>query len=329
MEIEKKQQKRGRKPRGGISNLNEIIQCQTSINTSMQMQTQQHDDHFSSIDLPWKNVQAPPITKKTEISDDELDNMDLFQQEEHVSFEQIFKTQTNSSIHQKNLPIIITSSNETNLLNIPEHLRIVDIPNSFVVPTSTSTSTSASVSTSTPTSAPISTSSSIYQDPQTQYFHSLRLLNYSKENIRQSQNIHFDDNFSWPERSQFACWFCCHTFDEYPKVIPINLTNQQGKKIYHVIGNCCSWNCVKSYVLREFNNFSLLNTFFYDLFGESIENIKIAPSPVCLQYFGGTMTIQEYRQSFYNPKQRVSHDVLQKIQILVAKSFIFDSKKMN
>jgi hypothetical protein len=98
-----------------------------------------------------------------------------------------------------------------------------------------------------------------------------------------------------PDRVDAACFWCCHSFDHKPVVLPIR---DQGDYI-QVQGNYCSPECAMSYLFdmqqdsyARWEQLSLLNR----LYGQAVGGpIKPAPPRTVLKLFGGPMSIQEYR----------------------------------
>ena len=122
---------------------------------------------------------------------------------------------------------------------------------------------------------------------------------------------------SWPMTSPYACWYCCHTFETTPVGIPSILTNY----VFRCYGNFCSYNCAKRYLcpLKDDEDDMASMQSSNDLFkgddqGEKLqllellyhletnadldEPIKTAPRRLILRMFGGTKTIDEFRDSF-------------------------------
>ena len=103
---------------------------------------------------------------------------------------------------------------------------------------------------------------------------------------------------TWPTNTNIACWWCCHQFNTQPIAIPTKLENN----IFHVYGCFCSYNCAMSYIFNNNNTnsweeFTLLKL-LYKKINNSNELLTCAPPKEILQMFGGTVTIEEYRQSF-------------------------------
>jgi len=122
---------------------------------------------------------------------------------------------------------------------------------------------------------------------------------------------------SWPMTSPYACWYCCHTFETTPVGIPSILTNY----VFRCYGNFCSYNCAKRYLcpLKDDEDDMASMQSSNDIFkgddqGEKLqllellyhletnadldEPIKTSPRRLILRMFGGTKTIDEFRDSF-------------------------------
>jgi hypothetical protein len=98
-----------------------------------------------------------------------------------------------------------------------------------------------------------------------------------------------------PDRVDVACFWCCHTFDNKPIILPIR---DQGDYI-QVSGNYCSPECAMSHLFdvhqdsyARWEQLSLLNR----LYGQAVGGpIKPAPPKQILKLFGGPMSIEAYR----------------------------------
>lgn len=101
-------------------------------------------------------------------------------------------------------------------------------------------------------------------------------------------------------KTTVACWWCCHSFDNYPVFLPISFNEKTD--IFKVSGCFCSFNCVKAYSFSKKNivSVNLLNLMYKLLTGKKYTFIKKAPDNHILQMFGGPISIEEYRQSFIN-----------------------------
>lgn len=99
----------------------------------------------------------------------------------------------------------------------------------------------------------------------------------------------------WPPSCDELCWHCCHGFTTVPASIPMHQTGGQ----WSMKGVFCSWECAKRYVvdLRLYNHAAVL----FQLkavaadFGVT-ERIEAAPPRTMLRAFGGTLSIDDFRQ---------------------------------
>ena len=122
-------------------------------------------------------------------------------------------------------------------------------------------------------------------------------------------------NQCWPSNSTYACWYCCHKFSTTPVGIPQIFINNE----FHCYGNFCSYNCAKRYLRPQTeDDLAMLQTSSDVCVGDDLgekmqllellyhietnsdidQPIKIAPSRLSLQMFGGDKTIEEYRSNF-------------------------------
>ncbi len=119
-----------------------------------------------------------------------------------------------------------------------------------------------------------------------------------------------------PESSDIACFWCAHTFEGMPCIIP----EREVNAIYTVYGNFCCPECAVSYLLSEsldphvrWERMSLLQR-IYDVGG----NGRIMPAPCreSLKMFGGPMTIEVYRATIREKKVRVDLHMPPMVSIL-------------
>ena len=120
------------------------------------------------------------------------------------------------------------------------------------------------------------------------------------------------------------CWWCCYSFNNDPVYIPTDYEDNEFK----VYGNFCSFPCALSYnyynnrdIEQSIRNESLIYTFYNRVTnnGSKIEKIKYAPPKELLIDFGGTLTIDEYRNDkiIYNviyPPMSITIPYLEKIK---------------
>ena len=107
----------------------------------------------------------------------------------------------------------------------------------------------------------------------------------------------------FPMKAGICCWNCCHKFDNPPVGIPEWIT-PKGISLY---GNFCSYPCAKRYLLGATTEFLMfpvsdgemeLLEHLYHLETDAplTETIKPAPPRLCLEMFGGDLSIAQYRQ---------------------------------
>ena len=124
------------------------------------------------------------------------------------------------------------------------------------------------------------------------------------------------------EVSKARCFNCHNFFDNSPFYLPFDHCPTLDR--YKIYGNFCSPNCVKTFSnnSRHFQNKQhLVGQFYRKLFGADFR-IKPAPSCLTLKDYGGDLTIEEYRASFYKNKRYT----LSNINCKIVKEEIISSK---
>lgn len=120
-----------------------------------------------------------------------------------------------------------------------------------------------------------------------------------------------------PEKTAIACFWCAHSFDWQPCVIP----EREEKGTYRVYGNFCSPSCGMAFVLNEaldthvrWERIALLHR----LYGNHYENRRIFPAPAreSLKIFGGPMDIDTYRGTIGAGKVRIDLQIPPMVSIL-------------
>ena len=97
---------------------------------------------------------------------------------------------------------------------------------------------------------------------------------------------------------QTACFWCCHTFNWTPCVLPISYDVYNN--IYSCEGNYCSPECALSYLYEskipdstKWNRHALLNHMYSELY--KTRTLSPAPPRSLLRLFGGPLDIEQYR----------------------------------
>jgi hypothetical protein len=107
------------------------------------------------------------------------------------------------------------------------------------------------------------------------------------------------DNYSLREN------ITCHQLDENTSFYQENNINVSPRDIYITDGVFCSFNCCLAFIHAEqthplyTNSEYILKHMYTQLFGKNAQSISPAPSWRLLAPYGGTMTIDEFRKTFY------------------------------
>jgi hypothetical protein len=119
-----------------------------------------------------------------------------------------------------------------------------------------------------------------------------------------------------PDRTDIACFWCAHTFEWRPCVIP----EREVGGVYNVYGNFCTPQCGVAYLLSEsldphvrWERMALLHR-IYDNAGKG--RIFPAPARESLKLFGGPMSIETYRATMSEGAVRVDVHMPPMVSIL-------------
>jgi hypothetical protein len=138
-------------------------------------------------------------------------------------------------------------------------------------------------------------------------------------NMKSTLLVQFKDSTeskTIPLTSDAACFWCCHTFNNRPVVLPIRDTGEH----LQVTGNFCCPECASAYLFdmrqdshTRWEQLALL----YRVYGEMC-NGKIHPAPArtALKLFGGNLSIQEYRSLIRSYKVRIDIHLPPMVSIL-------------
>lgn len=116
------------------------------------------------------------------------------------------------------------------------------------------------------------------------------------------------DASAWPRRTSVLCWHCCHPFDTIPVSFATSIRQREKGVEWTMKGVYCSVECCRRHLCESaaYNTPTLLMR-LYD-FAEKVlgidrpEDTQVAPPREALRAFGGTLTIEEFRQSFTTPQ---------------------------
>ena len=119
-----------------------------------------------------------------------------------------------------------------------------------------------------------------------------------------------------PDSTDIACFWCAHTFEGMPCIIP----EREVDMVYMVYGNFCSPECGIAYLLTEgldphvrWERMALLHR-IYD--HDGIGRIFPAPARESLTLFGGPMSIEVFRATVREKKVRVDVHMPPMVSIL-------------
>lgn len=119
-----------------------------------------------------------------------------------------------------------------------------------------------------------------------------------------------------PDTSDSACFWCCHTFIWKPVILPLR---DQGEYL-QVYGNFCCPECAMAYLFdirqdshTRWEQLAILNRLYREACGGKIYP---APSRNVLKYFGGNLTIEEYRALIRSQKVRIDVHIPPMVSLL-------------
>lgn len=113
----------------------------------------------------------------------------------------------------------------------------------------------------------------------------------------------------YPQTTDVACWWDCHTFDTQPVGIPQSIHDKNNQISFKTIGCFCSFNCAYAWCKYDKTlpkcrpNLAMLTTMYRTLTNDKTLNmttnrLTIAPPRLALKLFGGVMDITQFRQHF-------------------------------
>lgn len=108
----------------------------------------------------------------------------------------------------------------------------------------------------------------------------------------------------WPAGTDVCCWYCTYGFDSSPIALPVRYDDK--RRVFYVTGVFCTWGCAKRYngerdYVGKLLSGTLLTLFRHKILGNSATNdprpygITLPPHRSMLKRFGGSMTIEEFR----------------------------------
>ena len=139
-------------------------------------------------------------------------------------------------------------------------------------------------------------------------------MNFMTSNMLKEIRYEFvnaNKNKKWPEKTNYACLWCFHRFDNIPIALPEKYNSHTDT--FYLDGFFCSFNCAAAYNFARkdhhmWERYSLLNLLYRKMNNKFIR-IKPAPPREALKVVGGYMSIEEYRNSLIS--QNKEYAVLQ------------------
>lgn len=88
------------------------------------------------------------------------------------------------------------------------------------------------------------------------------------------------------------CWWCCHSIEGESLHFPYTFKSNT----FYTTGHFCSWECMKAYAIDKdkLEQCEYITLMRKRMEGKVVHTRK-APSKYCLESFGGTMKIEEFR----------------------------------
>lgn len=144
------------------------------------------------------------------------------------------------------------------------------------------------------------------------------LENYSRAQLMACYASKPGENMRVPEKTDIACFWCTHEFDNKPCFLP---TKEEGGA-YHIYGNFCTPQCALSYLLEEhldshvrWERMALLHRMYRP---QGKPGCRLYPSPPrdSLKKFGGVYTYEQFRRVVSENKVRVDIQIPPMVSIL-------------
>lgn len=139
----------------------------------------------------------------------------------------------------------------------------------------------------------------------------------------------FRESERWPQRTQVFCWWDSHPFTTMPIAIPTSYN--QVNQSFCVYGCFCSFQCALAYKKYDRNLDSVDTSLLYFFFNKitnnkvNLSNLKPAPPRQMLSIFGGSLSIDQYRD--FAKDRNLTYDMITYPLIPVAQYAEIQKKK--
>jgi hypothetical protein len=168
-----------------------------------------------------------------------------------------------------------------------------------------------------------------YEEKEIEKSDSIETLNISSQKINNTSTINKIITHVLIFNKNTKCWWCKYSFDTPPIQLPEDYYNET----FFCIGHFCSYNCMKSYNLDlndslTYKRESLINLLYFLTYSE-YKQINVSPHWITLIDFGGTLTIDKFREnSIINTKEYlVLHPPLISRQMQIEESYKLNKLK--
>ena len=107
---------------------------------------------------------------------------------------------------------------------------------------------------------------------------------------------------NWNKQTNIRCWFCTLRFKSVPWFIIKSINQTSEGKVYNIEGNFCSCGCLMGFVKKTYSrreHFDIYHNIYslYTLMTNKKKlNIIESPDIFNLKFYGGSMTIEKYRE---------------------------------
>ncbi len=117
----------------------------------------------------------------------------------------------------------------------------------------------------------------------------------SKLGLSNPVNKIITTNINFSQKTK--CWWCRNCFTTPASQLPEDYYNDT----FFCKGNFCSWNCKKAFNIDlndslTWKRDSLINLMYFKTYGQYVEIVP-APHWMCLEEYGGNLTIDKFRES--------------------------------
>jgi len=119
------------------------------------------------------------------------------------------------------------------------------------------------------------------------------------------------------------CWWCCHGFEGPALHAPYKYDDK--RRHFDTMGNFCSWECTKAYLLNEggprAGEKQMLLALMRQHASKKYVQTRAAPKRLLLKEFGGPLTIEEFRSGTSNVQLYMPYET-HRVPIIIASNAV-------